>query len=569
MAAPATVRRMSTSTPALTAATLLLGATLAGCGDDGAATPDAAPGPRDWPAMTVPTSTVPEPGIRREVVLVDGADAPANPVSGVDTPGELDRTQLLRFRRDLSPPAPARAVVVMMPGFLGGGGSYEPLARHLVRRAAAAGETIEVWAIDRRGNLLEDRLGVDTAEAAGDPEIADAWYFGQDTIGGQRYLGPRPHAELGFMSEWGLATHAEDTRAIIAQIAAADRKGHVVLVGHSMGASFAEAYAAWRFSDGTRGSDELAGVVLIDGALADAPLTEAEWHAGASAGLGRLAGVDELRGDGDKYFELPLLGNTVYPRVDVLSQRALRAPDAVVVDRGRDEVLGNLLLLPRAEIPAMSNAAALGWAMDDDSNALTFAAVSAGEAVGGAVESYDNPLAMAALSRPSDPSATYTWVDAAAADPSNVTPLANLAHTFVDGPTDFAEWYFPIRLPLDLAAVGGARVAPDGWQAAAGLRAFDGALADAPVLAVSTQLVSPADFEQVRARWSAPVGPGRPGAGATRDQVAAFEVVVAADQTHIDPLTAADRADNPVPAAVLAFVLRNVTAGTVAVPPAL
>ncbi|MCA9673776.1 MAG: hypothetical protein KC464_01950, partial [Myxococcales bacterium] len=59
-----------------------------------------------------------------------------------------------------------------------------------------------------------------------------------------------------------------------------------------------------------------------------------------------------------------------------------------------------------------------------------------------------------------------------------------------------------------------------------------------------------------------------PGAGATRDQDAGFRVVDATMYTHLEPLVAPARADNPVPGAVLDFVEANAEPGTVAVPAA-
>lgn len=41
-----------------------------------------ADGSRDWPEAAVPATTTPEPGVRRELVLVEGVEPAANPVSG-------------------------------------------------------------------------------------------------------------------------------------------------------------------------------------------------------------------------------------------------------------------------------------------------------------------------------------------------------------------------------------------------------------------------------------------------------------------------------------------------------
>jgi malonyl CoA-acyl carrier protein transacylase len=48
-------------------------------------------------------------------------------------------------------------------------------------------------------------------------------------------------------------------------------RGHVFLLGHSLGAWFVESYAAFRFEDGRSGFEELAGVIMVDGVRNDPP----------------------------------------------------------------------------------------------------------------------------------------------------------------------------------------------------------------------------------------------------------------------------------------------------------
>lgn len=545
-------------TALIAASTTACGGETAGPSDAGSDAPmgsDAGP-PRDWTAMEPPASTTPEDGIVREVIVLDGADAPANPTTGDDTPDELDRTTIVRFHGA----DPARAIVIAMPGFLGGAGSFEMLARHLVRRSIAASMPLEVWAIDRRSNLLEDRRGLDTAEVLGDPDAARGYYFGTDTLDGAAFPGFLGQEDLAYVSEWGLATHVGDLEAVIGRVPADLRQGHLFLMGHSLGGSFAETYAAWRFPDGTRGAERLAGVILVDGAEGEAPITEDEYRNGTGSGLMSSPGVIEIRST-TRTFELPFLGVAVYARAEIAAMQALLAPDDVIEDRGRDMVLSTLLSLPIARIPAMTNEAAFGFAFDDASNGLSFAAVSCGTHSGGPVEPYMS-LFGSTLAHPSDPSATYAWIDADASDPLEQTPIANIAHSWVDGRTNFGEWYFPARLSLDLAAVGGLAVEEGSFALAEGLRAMDGAAMDAPVLAIAAGLRSVDSYAASRAR-GAPIGAGRRHEGALRTSDEAYRVIDATSMTHIDPLSAADTDRNPVPGAVLAFVSENVLDGTV------
>lgn len=564
-------------------ATWLLVLSVWACGDDDASTdagtdapidasadvgadggPDAAV--MDWPDMRPEASTVPETGIRRELFLVPGAVPPPNPTTDEATPADLNATQVVRYRRDESPPAPARAIVVCMPGFLGGGGSFEGIARTLVRNGLD-GEPIEVWAIDRRSNLLEDLRGADAAEALGNPEVAQGYYFGGETVGGIPFEGYHAQDDVAYMSEWGLATHVEDLRAVIQRIDATERQARVFLLGHSLGASFTEAYAAWRFDDGTRGVEDLAGLILVDGALGASEVSETDYREGSmSGGVIPSPGLNAVR-ESARYTTLPLLGIEALTRAEVISLRALADPDGVVEDVERDRLLAVLMSMSFRDIPAVTNETALALAFDDRFQPLGFIRAKVGQ-LSGPTEMYASALAGGEmLLRPSDPDGTYAWVDALDADPAEYTPVRNMAESFVHGRTNFAEWYFPTRLPLDLGAVGGARIAEDGWQADEGLRAFDGALIDAPMLAIAADLVGdPARYEAIRDRVAPAVGAGRPAEGVTRDDARAFRIVDATDLAHLDVVFAGDESsENPMPAAIEEFLREHTAAGTITV----
>jgi len=551
--------------------TLLVPMLVTACGDDDAPPDDGGPpvddaggddaGPRDWPACEVPASTVHD-GVRRDVFLVPGTTPPENPETGDATPEELDATQVLRYRQDVDPPAPARAILIAMPGFLGGGPSFDPLARALVARGEESGETLEVWAIDRRSNLLEDLRGMDAAEAEADPAIAQGYYFGRETVGGEAFEGFVPQGRVRYMSEWGLATHVADLRRVVALVPESARRDHVFLMGHSLGAAFTEAYASWRFEDGSRGVEELAGLVLIDGELPSEAISETQYHEGAGTGLMMQPGLDAIRG-GTSYTALPILGLDVYTRAEIMSLRVLLSPDEIRDDPGRDRLLALLLQLPSSDVPAMTNRASLGFGFDRRTNPLLFAQVSLGAPTGGPVEEYTSDLTGEMLVHPTDPDATYEWDDGPGADPTAHTPMDHLARSFVHGRSNFAEWYFPARLPIDIAAVAGTDVPEGDWREDMGLTAFDRELVDAPVLAVAADLVGPGGFAELEGRLGPEVGEGRPHAGATRSEETGLRIVDATHLSHIDPLSAADGGDDPVPEEVERFVLEHVGAGTV------
>jgi hypothetical protein len=304
---------------------------------------------------------------------------------------------------------------------------------------------------------------------------------------------------------------------------------------------------------------------LIDGRLGEMASTEDEYRNGTMAAFGPSPGVDGIR-ESSPVTALPLLGQAIYARAEIMSMRTLVDPTGIVEDGGRNQVLSILLSLTPTQVPEMTNRATLGWGFDTASNAFTFAAASCGQASGGATETYDNPFGEGMLLRPSDPEATYDWVDALDADPAEHTPIAALAESWSHGASNFAEWYFPSRLPVDISAVGGTDVPDDGWQATEGLRAFDREMVDAPVLAIAAALVGPTGYDTLSARLASEVGAGRPNAGATRSEELGLRIVDLSHLSHLDPLTGVDTDDNPTASEVERFVGEHVADGTIAIP---
>lgn len=445
------------------AACWILAAWASGCGGDG-------------PADS-------SPAVTREVLRVAGAQ-PAG------TPDEFNASHALIFSNG----GPVDAVIVAMPGFLGGGNAFRPLAEQLVARGG-----MEVWAVDRRGNLLEDLHGV----RAETPAQVAAYYRDGGAVLGRTFAGFRKQADLQFMKEWGLAVHAADLKAVID--AAGDRhpQARIYLAGHSLGASFAEAYAGFELEGGQRGAAGLSGLILLDGVLGAEPITEEE-HATELAKI-------------KPFLALPLLGVQVYATLLVAAARALADPGGVVDDPVRDGALS--LLLSTADMPRLTNRAVVGFALDDEFNPLPMLWTKLGGATGGPVEEYDNPLGDGRLLRPTDKDATYDWVAAADSDPAELTPIDNVARTTADAEADFAEWYFPARLPLDLSAQAPGEVALPVLSIPAGL--FPGSMA-----AVRERMAEAVPFTEVDARHMA----------------------------HVDVLVAADLPENPIPDAVAQFV---------------
>jgi hypothetical protein len=139
--------------------------------------------------------------VRVERFFTQGFVPDANPETNEDTPTELNQARVLRYFMADEPAQAPRAILIAMPGFLGGGPSFDGIARSVVRRCTEDGFPVEVWAIDRRSNGMEDLTGMNAAEREGDGEIAWDYYFGDGEVDGERFAGYVPQEDASFMSE--------------------------------------------------------------------------------------------------------------------------------------------------------------------------------------------------------------------------------------------------------------------------------------------------------------------------------------------------------------------------------
>ncbi len=510
--------------------------------------------------------------IRRELVRVPAPKPPPNPVTQTPTPDAQDVVTVVRYRVDTGqrPPRPARAIVVLMPGFMGGAGSFDSLARGIVRRSSST-DAFEAWAIDRRSNTMEDRTGIEAALAARDAELLTSYYFAGASVGSATFGGFKRQEDVAFESEWGLASTMNDLRAVISRIPADQRRAHVVVAGHSLGSGLASMYAAWDF-DGTPGFSELAGLVLIDGVTGSegAPLgfTKEEYEATGlpNSGFGGRPSLKQVR-EQNRYFAFPLLEAKLFPIGVGTALRSTFRPDAIERDQPRRDALETLFLTN--DLPRMTNRAAFGLAFDAATCPVSIAAVNAGQTDGPLVDT--TSAFGGTIKKPASSNQTFKWVEFDQTDPKELTSLTEFALAWSRPGADFGEWYFPSRLSLDTALGSSLTLGQTEWPAVDyGIRTFHGRSLDAPVLVEAAGILNGdvAKYDRFKALLP-PVGANRPGAGAARTDRDGFEALSHPSFTHIDPLAGTDVPGGEIARwfdAIVDFARRNTTSPGVVVP---
>jgi len=179
------------------------------------------------------------------------------------TPANLNKVGVLEIG-----PKHARNILVLNPGTSASAAYFAPLAKTIVEKAKGW----QVWAVERRENLLEDHSVLDKAKDGTvtgqalfdyylgwltDPSITTHFQFIDDN-------------DVAFARDWGMNVEIEDLRRVVKLAQKGGRK--VVVGGHSLGGSITAAYATWDF-DGKPGAKGLSGLVFIDGGSSPTPIT--------------------------------------------------------------------------------------------------------------------------------------------------------------------------------------------------------------------------------------------------------------------------------------------------------
>jgi len=556
------------------------------------------------------------------------------------------------------------AILILVPGFEGGAGDFKILAENLIGRAQGEGLVVEVWAVDRRTNQLEDMAGLEIAEEFLSPEIALDWLYGGElglTLHPLLAAGPNrraifhdPQGDVPFMANWTNLVFSRDIDAVVTAARAAAVNDNVFLGGHSAGTGFTARYAATDFNPtGTGPADpgyaRLRGLVLLEGgggSTGGTALTadtldriEAKFDGGLFGAVRDNAPrcVDgttpctiateavDCAGQVPPKCTPPTTAYAVVP--GLLNPRILTAGELSALQGVLDPDSGESLIRVDqgaagnnavAKVPDLATLAALPRAtaygglasfLDDDgivASIASFVATSLGAPglVVNGVQTWqditEGPMPAAVVPNNGPPPTALPgtrW-----GQEKEVTRIDRLVATFYQGGTNFTDLYYPsggasvtvvagvctggtcavgnvgtscttdgecsqsVNLDSSALSVGRGRRDIENLTQAANI--------DIPVIAVGGSnglAVVPGAYTPFGTSIGTCTAPSCAGTARVVDAASpnpafptfggvagGYEVVMAEGFAHVDVLTAEDNADNPIPAAVVAFLKRNV-----------
>ncbi len=330
-------------------------------------------------------------------------------------------------------------ILVLMPGIYGGAGSLDLLARQLV----SSNDGLEVWAIDRRANIFEDRSVMKKSIRTSNPYLAFDYYVkNYKTPEG---FNPVPPKDIAFMGYWGLEVHLRDLHEVI--LKAQEQAPRVLLGGHSLGAAISGFYTAFDFGQGKTdpGYKHISGLVLLDGGLGRTGGFDIKLE---SLGLGPLelfSGVKGLEEGKDSPYLTFALNPKMFVRRDVLILLGYLKPKE---------------LAPEGLYPfPLTNLAALGLSEDDQYSSSTVFSSSWGQVFNAETAGNLTAVILGGVEGVRSQSVTGVAKGASFVDwdqgdlsreRSNIAEVAK-SSSLID--TNTTEWYFPIRLALDMGSL--------------------------------------------------------------------------------------------------------------------
>ncbi len=448
----------------------------------------------------------PFPDVARSLVTVP-APMPAS-VHGV--PPECQELHYYRYRHASGPEdrQAADAIVVGMPGILGGAASLEMNALQVVQQAADAGRSIEYWSLDRRTNCLEDRRGLDAAKRAGDIQRAIDYYYRGARVGGQTFSGWQISRRLRWLQDMDLRQVLEDERTVILDGVPdpSVRATKTFCGGHSLGGLITGLLLAWDFDGNPRTTDDAGSTLCGAGAIALDTLVTAD-----PIGLETLPDIKRMlrlpvrlgyqgltsaisRGAIPRLVDFGFINPQIVSLLAGVAMNAMLAPE--------QDSLGLIASVPdtpsvktalrffhsadgmdaRAREPLLrhqhlTGEALLGAMIDDNTQPLAFTEASVGMYDDGPIAQKRYPFMPADAKNPllgfqmgsqplvlpvGDRLRGWRRYDQALPDlllpggrrvtsaGSEVTDIRDIARLFADGPLDFVEAYFPMQLAIDV-----------------------------------------------------------------------------------------------------------------------
>ncbi|MDX6581223.1 MAG: hypothetical protein QOI10_407 [Solirubrobacterales bacterium] len=347
-----------------------------------------------------------------------GAGVKFERIAGYDdpaTPDSLDKVGILKVG-----PKKAPNVLVLNPGTSASAAYFKPLMSFIVSQT----DDWQVWAVERRENLLEDQSMVDQAKAGlinGD-QLFD-YYLGYITDSSiTTHYQPVADSEVPFARGWGMKVEVSDLRQVVKQ--ASKLGGKVVVGGHSLGGSITTAYATWDFN-GKPGAKGLSGLVFIDGGSGPTPITPEE--------------AQQRKADLDAGSPWLSFGGIVAPYAGLFN---VVGSTGTILDPNGHGKLQDWSALPANLKPPVrsTNEGAYGYALDTETSPSSLIAAQA----------HLGHLAASGDPRP--------WDNA-----GELTPIQRFADMFsgtglmgLDG----TAWYHPLRLTIDAGAVADGNANP-------------------------------------------------------------------------------------------------------------
>ena len=330
------------------------------------------------------------------------------------TPAKYNKVGILKVG-----PKKARNVLVLNPGTSASAAYFVPLAKDVASRLKGW----QVWAVERRENLLEDHSVFNRGKAgkATEKEVFD-YYLGWVTDSSITNHFQFITEDVSYAKQWGMNTEIQDLRRVVKQ--AQKRGGKVVVGGHSLGGSITTAYATWDFG-GKPGAKGLSGLVYIDGGSSPTPATVEE----ANERLAMLQNGSPWLTFGG----IPAPYTGLFNTSGALG--ALQYPNSPSLGYAWPLLPANL----KPPVPP-TNLAQYGYALDTETSPAGLVAAQAH---------------LGRLAASGDPRG---WERA-----GELTPIRRYATMFSGYPLkslDGTAWYHPLRLTIDSSAVAAGNANP-------------------------------------------------------------------------------------------------------------